>query len=87
VNKSPDGREFILDFIVSQGQIYEWNCYKFSPGHNNNGSILLGFCLRSNSSGEIAPKDFFNFLKSNRLKFINEMITTKVPEIKPTHDK
>lgn len=76
---SPDGKQFIIDFLVSNGNTYEWNVYKFAP--NQNGNLLYGFSLRSSEKGELNGYTFFSYLKKNRSDLINKMIETKVPEI------
>jgi hypothetical protein len=77
--KSPDGKQFIIDFIISSGAIYEWNVYKFTS--YKKGTELLGFCLHSTKKGELPPADFFAYVKKNRADLINKMIETPVPVI------
>lgn len=77
--EGPDGKQFILDFLISDGNTYEWNIYKYtSVGGKAN--ILFGFSLRSSQKGELDGYQFFDFLKANRTSLINKMISTKVPE-------
>jgi len=74
--KSPDGKEFIIDFLVSNGEIYEWNVYKLIS--NKKGTIMYGFSFRSSENGEFTETAFFSNLKEKRTKFINLMIGTKI---------
>ena len=85
INKSPDGKQYMIDFMLSSGNIYEWNVYKYIPFVKNGkeaGNVLFGFCIRSSEKGELTGSKFFDYMKTNRIELLNKMIETNVPNIK-----
>lgn len=84
VSESPDGNQFMLDFIISSGDTYEWNVYKYSSVEKQGkpvGAVLFGFCLRSSEKNGFSKTDFFAYLKKNRALLMNKMIETDSPNI------
>ena len=86
VIESPDGKEFILDFIMSSGpaenlEIAEWNAYRYKSvkdASGKKGVILLGISRRAYGN-EITS--FLKELKSSRPSYRNELIDFTMPAI------
>jgi hypothetical protein len=84
--ESPDGKEFILDFLMSDGEadklrLVEWNAYHYKAytdkaGHN--GVVLFGLSHRA-YGGDISAflKSLHDYRQTNR----NEIIKFPIPEI------
>ena len=61
--ENPSKDEFILDFVINQGEIYEWNLYRYKSIITNKGKgvLLFAFTYRRNNDQKI--EHFFTFLK------------------------
>lgn len=87
VMKSPDGKEFILDFIISSGpagnlEIAEWNAYRYKAvkdAAGKEGVILAGISRRAYGN-EI--NGFLKELNTTRPDYRGELIKYSIPEIK-----
>jgi hypothetical protein len=77
--KNPNSEEFIIDFLISDKNVFEWNIYKFLPFKD--GTLLYAFSLKSSQNGEFSRENFFAYLKRNRELLINKMISSKLPAI------
>jgi len=84
--ESPDGKEFILDFLMSVSanekvNLVEWNCYHYKSytdkaGHK--GVVLYGISNRAYDDG-VTP--FLQNLPKQRKDIINAIIKFPIPEI------
>lgn len=84
--KSPDGNEYILDFVMSEGSgdkldVVEWNGYHYKPytdkaGHK--GVLLFGISHRVYTD-EIIP--FLKSLRKYKGEQLNKLIAYPIPEI------
>lgn len=84
VNRSPDKKQYIIDFIISDKNIYELNIYKYIPVKKSGkeiGNILLAAVVRSSEKTELTKDKFYEYVKLNRIRLINEMIKMEVPVI------
>ena len=87
VTKSPDGKEFIVDFLLGESKdnkmtIVEFNIYRYKQietSKNKKGIIVYAFSKRS--YGEDISS-FFKTLKVDRDNYLNQMITTDIPTVK-----
>ncbi len=89
VTESPDGKEYMVDFLLSESKndemtIVEFNIYRFVQVDLGNGKKAIEVYAYSKRSygDDITP--FLKNLASDRTNMLNEMITAKVPEIKLT---
>jgi hypothetical protein len=75
--------EYVLDFLVSEGELYEWNVYRYKLITTNNGKavLLFGFSFRSFKGAQTSIADFFNNFEKNRNDLIPAVSTYKLPAI------
>lgn len=86
VTESPDGKENIVDFLLGESKgdamtIVEFNVYRYKQvdlGNNRTGIMVYAFSKRSYGD-EITQ--FFNTLKEDRVKYLNQMIGAKLPTV------
>ena len=87
VTESPDGKEFIVDFLLGEYEgdltrIVEFNVYKYKKvklGKKGNGILVFAYSKRSYGD-DITP--FFGELRKERRKHLNEMIAFELPKVK-----
>jgi hypothetical protein len=87
VNESPDGKEFIIDCILSQSKddkvtIAEFNLYRYKQidlGNNKTGILVYAYSKRSYGD---AITDFLKKLTDDRPKMLHSMIYTTLPFVK-----
>ena len=86
VIESPDGKELMLDFIISSGaagnlEIAEWNVYRYKTVQDASGKkgVLLLAVSRRAYGKEITP--FLKDLKTSRAGYRNDLIAYTLPEI------
>lgn len=85
VSESPNGKEFIVDFLMSESNngeisVIEFNIYRYKQIKISNKKALLVYTYTKRSFGA-ETADFLKSLKTDRTKFINEIISTKLPTI------
>lgn len=86
VNKSPDGNELMVDFLLSESKsgkmsIVEFNIYRYRQidiGRNEKAIMVFAYTKRSYEN-EITT--FLETLKGDRLNYLNEMSAVTVPEV------
>lgn len=84
VTESPDGNEFMVDFLVGESKddemtIVEFNIYRYKQidlGVNKKGILVYAFSQRSYNDN-ITP--FFKTLKNDRIRYLNQMIKADIP--------
>lgn len=87
VNESPDGKEFMLDFLLGESKenkmnIAEFNVYRYKQVYlGNNKKAIMVYAYSKRSYGE-AITTFLSGLGEERTKYLNEMISTEIPTIK-----
>ncbi|AFD06116.1 hypothetical protein [Solitalea canadensis] len=69
--------EVILDFLMSQDDIVEWNAYRYKLV---DGKAIQLFGMSKRSYGN--STEFLTSLKSARTTYINQLATAEVPKIK-----
>lgn len=87
VTESPDGKEFIVDFLMGESKdglmsVVEFNVYRYKQvkiDKNKNGLLVFAYSKRSYGE-DITP--FYSSLKTDRAKHLNEMISFELPKIK-----
>jgi len=75
--------EYLLDFLISEGQLYEWNAYRYKTITTNKGKavLLFAYTFRSFEGAELDYKKFFAFLKENRISLIGKVVNYELPSI------
>lgn len=86
VTESPDGKEFIVDFLLSESSndkmtVVEFNIYRYKQielGNNRKGILVYAYSKRSYNN------DITNFLKSlkdDRMNYLNQMVSADIPQV------
>jgi hypothetical protein len=75
--------EYLLDFLISEGDLYEWNAYRYKTINTNKGKaiLLFAYSLRSFKGAELKANDFFAFLKQKRQATIELLASYNLPSI------
>jgi hypothetical protein len=75
--------EFLLDFLISKGDLFEWNAYRYKTINTNKGKAILLFVysFRSFEGADLRLDDFFPYLKKNRMDLINNIANFKLPSV------
>ena len=87
ITESPDGKEYMVDFILSESKgdnmtIAEFNVYRYKQselGNDRNGILVYAYSKRSYGD-DITP--FLKKLKDEKINYLNEMAMTGIPDIK-----
>lgn len=73
--------EYMIDFLISSGDIVEWNAYRYKKIKDSKGNpTVLLFALSKRAYGE-EFRTFLTELKSNRIEDINLIWNYKLPTI------
>jgi len=86
VTESPDGNEFIVDFLLSESKneemtIVEFNVYRYKQvniSEKKKGVLVYAFSKRSYGDN---ITDFLKSLKEVRMNYLNEMVAVELPKI------
>lgn len=84
--KSPDGKEIIVDFILSEDKegkvpIIEFNAYRYKQTDTGNGSKgIIIYAYSKRSYGDDIDS-FLKNLKADRIKYLDEMSKTTIPDV------
>ena len=86
ITESPDGKEYMVDFILSESKgeemtIAEFNVYRYKEtdlGNNQKALMVYSYSKRSYGDG-ITP--FLKNLKDEKINYLNEMALTSIPEV------
>lgn len=86
VTKSHDGKEYIVDFLLSESKggemtIVEFNAYRYRQIDVSGKKALLVYAYSKRSYGAAIP-GFLTRLKSERSGLLSTMATTQMPVIK-----
>lgn len=83
VFENKDNQEVIVDFLISDKNIYEWNVYRYKNITTNKGKslLLISYNIKAFKGSEISKDDFFDYIKKNRLSYINQMTKFPIPAI------
>lgn len=86
VTESPDGKEFIVDFLLGESKdgqmtIVEFNVYHYKRVKiNKKKEAIVVYAFTKRSYGEDI-RNFFSTLKEDRTKYLNEMISAVIPNV------
>ncbi|MNE17930.1 hypothetical protein D3C80_1109310 [compost metagenome] len=75
--ENKDKTEIILDFLMSEGDIVEWNAYRYKMVDEK--AVLL-FGMSKRSYGD--STQFLTALKSDRATYIKQLATAEIPKVK-----
>lgn len=81
VNKSADGKEFILDFVLGENDIEEFNIYRYKQidvGSKEKAILMYAYSKRAYGKN-ITP--FLQNLKTERTILLNEMAAAQMPSV------
>ena len=81
VNKSADGKEFILDFVLGENNIEEFNIYRYKQidvGSRGKAILMYAYSKRAYGNNITA---FLQNLKTERTKLLNEMAAAPMPPV------
>jgi hypothetical protein len=87
VTESPDGKEFMLDFLMGESKndemtIVEFNVYRYKQIEiSNNKKAIIVYTYTKRSYGEDIT-DFFKTLGDDRTNYLNQMISAEIPTVK-----
>lgn len=87
VNESPDGKEYILDFLIGESKdnkmtIAEFNVYRYKQVDINGAKkaiVVYAYSKRAYTDGITS---FLKSLAKERVEYLNEMISSEMPDIK-----
>jgi hypothetical protein len=84
--KSPDGNDYILDFVMSEGpgdnlDVIEWNAYHYKPYTDKAGhkGVLLFAVSRRTYADKCVP--FLKNLRGYKAEQLNKLVKYPIPEI------
>ena len=85
ISNSPDSKESIVDFIISESKnnvinIVEFNIYRYKQIELNNSKALLVFSYTKRTYGKNI-NNFLNELSKIRIALLNSMIKFTIPKI------
>lgn len=87
VSKSPDGKEYIVDFLLGQGEgaaaVVEFNLYRYKRIEVGGNRALLLYAFTKRGYGS-ATTNFLTELKKERPTLLNAMAAVPLPAIKFT---
>lgn len=75
--ENKDKTEIILDFLMSEGDIVEWNAYRYKIV---DGKAVLLFGMSKRSYGDSTK--FLTALKTDRATYIKQLATAEIPKVK-----
>ena len=86
ITESPDGKEYMVDFLLSENKgddmtIAEFNVYRYKQadlGNNQKGILVYAYSGRSYGE-DITP--FLEKLKDEKINYLNEMALTNIPDV------
>ena len=87
VTESPDGKEFMLDFLMGESKndemtIVEFNVYRYKQIEiSNNKKAIIVYTYTKRSYGEDIT-DFFKTLGDDRTNYLKQMISADIPTVK-----
>ena len=86
LNQSPDGKEYMIDFVLGESkndkmEVEEFNIYRYTQIDlaNNKKGILVYANAKRAYGDDITP--FFINLKTDRENLLNSMIATEMPSV------
>jgi hypothetical protein len=86
VTESPDGKEFIVDFLLGESKdnqmtIVEFNVYRYKQIEiTKKKKAIIVYAFSKRSYGEDIAA-FFKTLKADRTEYLNEMISADIPTV------
>ena len=87
INESPDGKEFIIDFLLGESKdnkmiVAEFNAYRYKQVELEKGKKAIIVYAYSRRSYSDKINDFLKNLGNERISYLNAIISTELPQIK-----
>ncbi|WP_242202532.1 hypothetical protein [Aestuariivivens insulae] len=81
--KFENGKEIILEFILSNGSIYEWNIYRYINEENESGNylVLYSYSYRNYVSNEKEKNEFLNTIKTTKKDLVKKVGEIELPKV------
>lgn len=86
VTESPDGKEYMVDFLLSESRgdemtIAEFNVYRYKKADTGNGeNMLLVYAYSKRSYGDDIT-GFLTMLKDEKINYLKEMAAVEIPAV------
>jgi hypothetical protein len=86
VTESPDGKEFIVDFLLGESKddkmtIVEFNVYRYKQIEiSKKKKAIIVYAYSKRSYGDDIT-NFFKTLKTDRTNYLNQMISADIPNV------
>ena len=86
VTESPDGKEFIVDFLLGESKndkmtIVEFNVYRYKQIEiSKKKKAIIVYAYSKRSYGDEIT-NFFKTLKADRTNYLNQMISADIPSV------
>lgn len=86
ITESPDGKEFIVDFLLGESEgdamtTVEFNVYRYKQIEvSKKQKAIVVYAYSKRSYGDEIT-NFFKTLKNDRMEYINQMISAEIPSI------
>ncbi|WP_434353081.1 hypothetical protein VH441_07740 [Psychrobacter sp. HD31] len=77
------GKEIVLEFILSSGNIYEWNIYRYRNEKNESGNylVLYAYSYRNYVSNEEEKNTFLNTIVTTKANLVKKVGNIELPNI------
>jgi hypothetical protein len=72
-------KETIVNFLMSEGDVVEWNAYRYAATPSGRGVVLVGISKRGYRSGKPDAVEFLKELKQRRTQWITELAQIPFP--------
>ena len=81
--KFENGKEIILEFVLSSGNIYEWNIYRYKNEENKSGNylVLYSYSYRNYISNEKEKDEFLNTIKTKKTDLMKRVSEIELPKV------
>ena len=81
--KFENGKEIILEFVLSSGNIYEWNIYRYKNEENKSGNylVLYSYSYRNYISNEKEKDEFLNTIKTKKTDLVKRVSEIELPKV------
>lgn len=81
--KFENGEEIVLEFVLSSGNIYEWNIYRYKNEKNESGNylVLYSYSYRNYVSNEKEKNEFLNTIRKTKRELVKKVGEIELPKV------
>ena len=81
--KFENGNEIILEFVLSSGNIYEWNIYRYKNEENKSGNylVLYSYSYRNYVSSKKEKNEFLKTIKTSKNDLVKKVEKIEIPKV------